>query len=665
VDVNGTPISGALIKAAIAGSSPPTYVGDPATETGGGEYYFKVGTGGGEVPPDYYDVYIDGVLGDAWTNIYIGLGNVPPANSIDSTHVKNGGLLLTSDIKQVYGSTAVAGGTVFTIDWDTHDEATGPENMVSFTADNYGTGRAKYPIVSVIRATQTSSGMRDSTASPHVISWSLDTHPGEGLPIEYYTGPVGIYGRLMAKYQGCGSYVDVRNSDYAPHYGKLSKYAGAFAYVAIDSTQGWWSSGGAKAACFEGRLTVNRAYEGWGFIADLYGDSTVTEMHGAHLRIYGDGASYPKNAFGVYTEPNGQGACYGFKTTARVHGSGSGVYGVHAEAEADTTSGGKYAYGAFLSAMSRPPGQNQGMKKCWGVQAEAGADTAYGGYFSGYSDLDKASNFAYGVVGTADGSPKNVGGRFTADKAWTVYHAVTNKGVVGAARSGAWNYGGVMRATSPATGATNYGAYCWADSGTVANYAIYGRGGGHSQDWAGYLLGKTFMDSTRIGTTSPVSTFPERVSIKEACDNSVAVAIDVRGGDGSTAMWLRGTNGTEDDYLLYMNGAKYGIDQDDVEFNYLGGTTTVADLEAGSLTLTDIGSVASCGEATVASGADTVHVTTTQATGASSTIVLITAVDRSPDGGTPYTVTRSGSFTIHCTTNQSASQKFSWMIVKH
>jgi hypothetical protein len=298
-----------------------------------------------------------------------------------------------------------------------------------------------------------------------------------------------------------------------------------------------------------------------------------------------------------------------------------------------------------------------------GLLVRAGADTAYGFTAYGYSDMTGPTNKAVGVYGSAQGGPTNRGVIGHANQASGTYTA-NNAGVYGVARGGT-SYAGKFTATAPTSGGTNYGVWGKADSASVANYAVYGWGGTDPQDWAGYFVGKSFMDSLLIGTTTRVSSFPERVSVKETRTNASAVAIDVRGGNGNTALYVMGTNGTEDDYLLYMNGAKYGIDQDDVELNFLGGETTIDNLVAGSIELMDFGTAPNCGEATVAASSDTVQVATLRATGASTTIVLITAVDRSPDGGTPFTVARSGSFTIHCTTNQGANQKFSWVIVKH
>ena len=128
IDDLGEGRTGALIIAYATGDTVPV---DTAYEQGDGNYWFEV-SGDSGWTPGFYDVYYDlgdgQVLPDSWTNTYIGFGNVPELNSIDSTHVKDGGLI-GNDLKSgAVDSRELADSVSFTIcratDWLLADDWT-------------------------------------------------------------------------------------------------------------------------------------------------------------------------------------------------------------------------------------------------------------------------------------------------------------------------------------------------------------------------------------------------------------------------------------------------------------------------------------------------------------------------------------------------------------
>jgi hypothetical protein len=185
-------------------------------------------------------------------------------------------------------------------------------------------------------------------------------------------------------------------------------------------------------------------------------------------------------------------------------------------------------------------------------------------------------------------------------------------------------------------------------------------------NWAGYFdgrltaTGRVFLPD---GAES-AATYTGEVNISPKTNSSTGLYV---GADGKNDCYVTHVDGGSPglgNWALYVSGGAYGLYSTSAD-NLMSGDLTVSnDLTASTLSLSDAGFGPSCGEATVAALADTVRVTTIACTAEADNVVNITPVDRSPSGTTPYVVLRSGSFTIHCSENQAADQKFYWVLVK-
>ncbi len=628
VDSNGNPLTGQSIRAATAGSSPPDTANfDPAVEVGAGEYYFKVGTGTGEVPPGYYDVYRNGVLSPAWTNIYIGFGNVPPLNSITTSHIADATIRLNEDIDQNYGSTTGPGGTALTLSWDTKFESNGTEKCVSITGDDYGQGNYASK-VSLISTTFNATGKDDDWSSPRCFDASLVSDPLYDVAVTDYaqTGPVGFYARVRCSERGKGAHVIVQRGDDLGSYTTPMEVAGYSFYVRSDSLAGWWNPPSThQVAGVAGRVYAQRTPEAIGVFADVYADSSVPWAHGAHLRVYGISGTYPEYAYGVYTNVLGEGEVYGFKTQSWGKGQDARVRGLHVEAWQDTAIGqGDYIRGVESWAMSGAwHGGSQPARKAYGGFFAGGADTAYGIWAGAESDNTNASNKAYGVYGSAARAPRNYG---------------------------------------------VYGEAVYSDA-NAKNYGVYGVAANGSENWAGYFIGAVAADSLRIPSTADAGYPGCRCAIRADATYGTGVDVEVT-GNGATALWVRGTPADDHQYGLYLS--QFNSDEDAL---YVAtGKATFGDYVTCSrgLTTASISIPAQrspqlariAGIATISAGQMSVDVSVSAVDCSDSlgVVVQLTPLGRIPTAYWCAASFRSSGFTIYIDSSQSADQKFYWIV---
>lgn len=668
-DTNGVPITGATIWAATWGSRPPDTL-QIATEQGAGIYYFRIGTGGSQLPSGYYDIWREGILDSAWAGFYLAVGNMPPVNSLDSTYYKDGGFRYDQDAKQTYGDQTTDMTTTLKIIASTKSSVSANRNAVNFQVTNYETGRNKSVRVNTLILSNNSAGLNDSTASPACLSWDLLSNDTGSLGMfNKWTGlgPTGLYGRLRCKYSGVGSFIDVRQGN---NYALTSagEIVGYKVNLAVDSLPLWYNpiASGNEIGLFAGTIKAQKTPEGWGLFADVEGDTSFYWAFGSHVRVQnaeGLGSTPPREAYGHYNVTHGYEKAQGFKTFTYGRGPGAMVKGVTVWAGQDTTRGmGSTVHGGWFHALHRPEGERQGHKRAWGVEALAGADTAYGGDFLAVSDQDQGSNKAYGLRGHAKGGVNNYGLNSWADGASDGNFAVNNYGARAWAANGGNNYGGYFRATDPGVGQTNYGIYAWADSGAM--------------NWAGFFKGRLAADSAAFPADAPYpQTYPARFRLTPPpVANGVAQYVKLGTSNGQTGLWIDGGSGsaqygmyldgfTGSDYALYVGQGTTRLNTTNVE----GKLSASGGAKANYLEYSSGVMQKMCGTATVPSGCDTARVfdLATVPMSSDEIVIMITALDRTPDGATPMVGhIATGDFTIYCSTIQSADQDFYWIAVK-
>ncbi len=626
VDADGNPLTGQSIRAATAGSSPPdTSNYDRAVEVGAGEYYFKVGTGVGELPPGYYDVYRNGVLSPAWTNIYIGFGNVPPLNSITTSHIADATIRLNEDIDQSYGSTTGPGGTALTLSWDTKFESNGTEKCVSITGDDYGQGNYASK-VSLISTSFNATGKDDDWSSPRCFDASLVSDPLYDVAVTDYaqTGPVGFYARVRCSERGKGAHVIVQRGDDLGSYTTPMEVAGYSFYVRSDSLAEWWNPPSThQVAGVAGRVYAQRTPEAIGVFADVYADSSVPWAHGAHLRVYGISGTYPEYAYGVYTNVLGEGEVYGLKTQSWGKGQDARVRGLHVEAWQDTAIGqGDYIRGVESWAMSGAwHGGSQPARKAYGGFFAGGADTAYGIWAGAESDNTNAGNKAYGVYGSAAKAPRNYG---------------------------------------------VYGEALCADP-DAENYGVYGIAANGGENWAGYFVGGVAADSLRIPSTATPGYAAVRAVIETDPSAGYGTGLQVKTtGTGATGIWL--TSGSaSDQYGLYISdfsGGEHAIYVSAGESEFHGPIIASAGINASTINVPASGSARIAGVATIPAGQRSVLINQTAYAWSDSLdiIVSVTPIGRPPNGSWCAASFTASTFRIYLEQTQTADQTFHWII---
>jgi hypothetical protein len=663
-DEDGVPVTGAMIWAATWGSRPPDTL-QIATEEGAGIYYFTIGPD--TLPAGYYDVWREGILDSAWAGFYIGYGNMPPLNSLDSTYYKDGGTRLDQDIQSSYGNISDDISTILDISASTKTTSTVDRDLASIYGVNYtDEGSAR---VSALALRTDQGSTNDSTGSPAGLSWAVLGYDREALGMFNKwsaMGPTGIYGRMRCTYSGIGHYIDIRQGNNSG-FGSAGEICGVKAHVGIDSLGTWWDPPGDEAGLFVGTLEAQRLGEGWGLFADVEGDTSFNWAFGTHVRVQGKAGGYgtPLEATGHYSVVNGWELSKGFKTFTYGYGPGTTTKGVEAwVGMADTSLGlGGTHHGAWLHVMHREAPQRQAHKRAYGIETLAGADTAWGGYFSAWSDEDQASNKAVGVFARGQNGVKNYGLRAYAEGSSDGYFSITNKGVEAWATGGNYNTGGYFRATYPDAGATNVGVYAWADSGGTDN-------------WAGQFKGRVGIDSLVIPLDNdawlpPALAGDVMARIEADADDEVGIYLSTGGGDDNKALWIEGGFPAEDDYGIFMTGTAYPITQisgGGTGHNTLSSETRLGEPYHNSTPLriaTTHGNVA-----TIPSGEDTVWVVSNALNGESSStaMVQITALERNPDGKDQWVddigrqIGVNYGFMIHADSTQAADQKFYWRI---
>lgn|GEM_PF-6489179 len=597
VDSDGEPQTNISIRAAAAGGpASDTLSYDPAVEVGAGQYYFKIGTGSMEVPPGYYDVYRNSVLSAAWTNIYLGLGNVPAANSLDSTHVKDGGLMYTSDMNTVYGSSTTKGGRVMLIDWDTKVEDTSTGNVIEVTAQDWGTGNY-ISKVSIFDGLLESTGKDDDYQSPRVFNASVVTDTDYPTEVTDYaqSGGIGVKSRVRCSERGKGMDVWVQSGSSLTPVGTITvpmEVAGYNFFVAADSLGSWWAPPSThQVAGVAGRMNVKCVPEAIGYFVDISADSTVPWVHGAHLRVSGSGGTYPDIAYGCFTQVEANEIAYGFKTNPEGHGADARTYGLHAQATHDETEGVANAqiFGAYLEAAYEAVGSDQPGPLSYGLFAVGSADTAYGAYCRATSDNTSGANRAYGVLGTATRAPANYG----------IYGKAAN-----------------------ATNATsNFGVYGYAANATN-NYGVYGASDGSVGTWAGFFTGGAVgMDSCFMPVSDPPNTagFVYHMYITPQSAGHTAYCADLSKAGSQYGFY--GTGGASD-YGLYLAGCDAYVGDD---LDCVGDIDCGGNMSLGRLTVNGAGSYPMCGLATVSSTGDSVNVSTQLLDGKTKADVVIIA----------------------------------------